>query len=74
MCTHNVDELVSARSQDYMIQQFSGARFLGFSLFCGFGKYVTGAVLFYFRNQEGINVLRCAYLNETEQVTQFYWK
>ena len=51
MCAHNVDELVSARSHDYMIQQFSGAKFLGFSSVCIFRKYPAGAVLFYFRNQ-----------------------
>jgi hypothetical protein len=53
MCTHNVDELVSARLRDYMVQQFSGAQFWGFHLFCGFRKYFTGAVLFYFINQGG---------------------
>ena len=51
MCLHNVDELVSARLHDYVIQHFSGAQFLGFSLFCGFRKYFAGAVLFYFRKQ-----------------------
>lgn len=51
MCTHNVDELVSARLHDYMIQHFSGTHLLGFSLFCGFRKYFPDAVLFYFRNQ-----------------------
>ena len=53
MCTHNVDELVSARLHDCMIQQFSGAQLLGFSLFGGFRKYFTDAVLFHFRNQGG---------------------
>lgn len=50
MCTHNIDELVSAPLHDNMIQHFSGAQLLGSSLFCGFRKYFTDAILFHFRN------------------------
>jgi hypothetical protein len=53
ICTHSADELVSARLHDYVIGQFSGEQLLGISLFCGFRKHFTDAVLFYFRNQGG---------------------